>query len=199
MKRICLYGASSASLAQEYYAAAHIIGEGLAGAGIGLVFGGGATGLMGAAARGADSKGGEIIGVAPKFFDEEGVLYQNCTQFIFTDTMRERKQIMEDLADGFIVTPGGIGTLEEFYEIVTLRQLGRHQKPVAILNTKGYYKPVLDMWEQAITQGFMTPACRELFVMSDDPEALLDMLEQAVSKPSDVYAMKNITRREDTK
>ena len=179
MKRICLYGASSAALAETYYAAAHTIGEGLAAAGIGLVFGGGATGLMGAAARGADSKGGEIIGVAPKFFDEEGVLYQNCSQFIFTDTMRERKQIMEDLADGFIVTPGGIGTLEEFFEIFTLRQLGRHQKPIYILNTCGYFDQLLAFLEHMVAEKFMSQHCLDMIHVYGEPKALIEALKEA--------------------
>ncbi|MBR3755530.1 MAG: TIGR00730 family Rossman fold protein [Firmicutes bacterium] len=179
MKRICLYGASSASLAQEYYAAAHIVGQGLAACGIGLVFGGGATGLMGAAARGSDSKGGEIIGVAPSFFDQEGVLYQNCTEFIFTDTMRERKQIMEDLADGFIVTPGGIGTLEEFFEIFTLRQLHRHEKPIYILNTCGYYNRLLAFLEHMVEEGFMKQDCLDIIHVYSDPETLIAALQEA--------------------
>lgn len=178
MKRICLYGASSATLAEAYYAAAHTIGEGLAANGIGLVFGGGATGLMGAAARGADSKGGEIIGVAPKFFDEEGVLYQNCTEFIFTDTMRERKQIMEDLADGFLVTPGGIGTLEEFFEIFTLRQLDRHQKPIYILNVCGYFDQLLAFLEHMVTEKFMSQHCLNMIHVYEDPAALIDALKE---------------------
>ena len=179
MKRICLYGASSETLADAYYAAAHTIGEGLAANGIGLVFGGGATGLMGAAARGADSKGGEIIGVAPKFFDEEGVLYQNCTRFIFTETMRERKQTMEDLADGFIVTPGGIGTLEEFFEIFTLRQLGRHDKPIYILNVNGYYDQLLAFLNHMVEEDFMKPHCLDLIHVYDEPAALIEALKEA--------------------
>ena len=179
MKRSCLYGASSATLAETYYAAAYTIGEGLAACGIGLVFGGGATGLMGAAARGADSKGGEIIGVAPTFFDEEGVLYQNCTEFIFTDTMRERKQIMEDLADGFLVTPGGIGTLEEFFEIFTLRQLGRHEKPIYILNVNGYYDQLLAFLNHMVAEKFMNPHCLDMIHVYDSPEALIEALKEA--------------------
>ena len=179
MKRICLYGASSATLAEAYYAAAYTIGEGLAACGIGLVFGGGATGLMGAAARGADSKGGEIIGVAPTFFDEEGVLYQNCTQFIFTETMRERKQTMEDLADGFIVTPGGIGTLEEFFEIFTLRQLGRHEKPIYVLNVNGYYDQLLAFLNHMVAEKFMNPHCLDMIHVYDSPEALIEALKEA--------------------
>ena len=179
MKRICLYGASSTSLAQEYYAAAHTIGEGLAAAGIGLVFGGGATGLMGAAARGSGSRNGEIIGVAPRFFDEEGVLYQDCTEFIFTDTMRERKRIMEDLADGFVVTPGGIGTLEEFFEIFTLRQLGRHQKPIYILNVSGYYDQLLAFLNHMVDEGFMKQHCLDMVHVYSEPAALIEALKEA--------------------
>lgn len=193
--RICVYGASSSSIDPAYLQAGEALGLAMARRGHGLVFGGGANGLMGAAARGMTAGNGEIIGVAPRFFDVDGVLYPHCTQFIYTETMRERKAIMEEKADAFIMTPGGIGTLEEFYEIVTLRQLGRLNKPVAILNTNGYYRPVLDMWEQAISQGFMTPACRELFTISDDPETLLDQLEQATAQTADLYAMKNIGRR----
>ena len=110
-------------------------------------------------------------------FDVDGVLYQHCTEFIYTDTMRERKAIMEEKADAFIMTPGGIGTLEEFYEIVTLRQLGRHRKPIAVLNTRDYYGPLRQMLEQAIEQGFMRPECRGLCAFFEDPEQLLDYLE----------------------
>jgi len=194
--KICVYGASSNQIDPSYLQAGEALGLAMAKRGHGLVFGGGANGLMGATARGMTAGNGEIIGVAPRFFDVDGVLYQHCTEFIYTDTMRERKAIMEEKADAFIMTPGGIGTLEEFYEIVTLRQLGRLSKPVAILNTNGYYAPVLAMWEQAIAQGFMTEACRGLFTISDDPETLLDQLEQAAVQTADLYTMKNIGKRQ---
>jgi uncharacterized protein (TIGR00730 family) len=195
--KICVYGASSNNIDPAYLQAGEALGLAMAKRGHGLVFGGGANGLMGAAARGMTAGNGEIIGVAPRFFDVDGVLYPHCTEFVYTETMRERKAIMEERADAFIMTPGGIGTLEEFYEIVTLRQLGRLSKPVAILNTKDYYRPVLDMWEQAISQGFMTQACRGLFTISDDPEKLLDQLEQASTQTTNLYAMKNIGKREN--
>lgn len=194
---ICVYGASSSTIDPAYLQAGEALGLAMAKRGHTLVFGGGATGLMGAVARGMTAGNGQIIGVAPRFFDVDGVLYPHCTEFVYTENMRERKAIMEDRAEAFIMTPGGIGTLEEFYEIATLRQLGRHSKPVAILNTKGYYGPVLDMWEQAISQGFMSPACRELFSMFEDPEALLDDLEQSTGKTLDLYEMKNVKQRTD--
>lgn len=178
MKRICLYGASSDKLAQEYFDGAYAVGKALAEHGIALVFGGGATGLMGAACRGAHSAKGEIIGVAPKFFDEEGVLFQDCTEFIFTDTMRQRKQKMEDLADGFIVVPGGIGTLEEFFEIFTLRQLGRHTKPITILNTNGYYDQMIGFLHHMVEQGFMGAHCLDLFAVFDDADSLMTYIKE---------------------
>ena len=175
---ICVYGASSNDIDPIYLQAGEELGYAMAKRGHGLVFGGGAKGLMGAAARGMTRGNGAILGVAPRFFDIEGVLYPDCTEFIFTDTMRERKAIMEERADAFVMTPGGIGTFEEFFEILTLRQLSRHTKPIAVLNTKGYYKPIADMLEQAMEQGFMRRECQKLFAFYDDPEALLDGLEQ---------------------
>lgn len=192
---ICVYGASSNTIDPAFLQAGEALGLAMAKREHTLVFGGGANGLMGAVARGMTRGGGQIIGVAPRFFDVDGVLYPQCTEFVYTETMRERKAIMEERADAFIMTPGGIGTLEEFYEIATLRQLGRHSKPIAILNTNDFYRPILDMWEKAIAGGFMTAACRELFTMSTDPEALLDELEQSRGKTLDLYEMKSVNRR----
>lgn len=182
MKRICLYGASSDQLAQEYFDDAYAVGSALAQNSIGLIFGGGATGLMGAACRGAHDQGGEIIGIAPKFFDEEGVLYQECTELIFTETMRQRKQKMEDLADGFIVVPGGIGTLEEFFEIFTLRQLDRHDKPIAILNTNGYYDQLIGFLHHMVGQGFMKAHCLDLFKVFEDAETLINDMKERLGE-----------------
>lgn len=174
--RLCLFGASSDQLAPVYFEAVSRLGEEMGRRQIGLVFGGGATGLMGAACRGVQKYGGEIIGIAPKFFDQEGVLFQDCSQMIFTDTMRERKQRMEDLSDGFAVVPGGIGTLEEFFEIFTLRQLQRHHKPIALLNVNGYFDPLAALLEHTVSEGFMPRQVLQLFGIFDSAEALLDYL-----------------------
>ena len=118
---ICIYGASSELIDAKYMEETEKLSRVLASNGYGLVFGGGAQGLMGAAARGFKAMNGEIIGIAPTFFmNVDGILYDQCTQFIYTETMRERKQLMEEHADAFLVTPGGIGTFEEFFEILTL-------------------------------------------------------------------------------
>ena len=175
---VCVYGAASPRIDRVYLQAAEELGRELALQGCTLVFGGGQTGVMGAAARGAASAGGKIIGVAPRFFDQEGVLYRNCTQFHFTDTMRQRKELMESLSDAFAMAPGGIGTLEEFFEILTLRQLGRHNKPILILNTRGYYNSLGQMLEEAVRQGFLEEKGMELFRMVESPRTLVESLKE---------------------
>ena len=189
---ICLYGSSSNLTAEDYLAVGEALGFLMAKRGHRLVFGGGASGMMGAAARGVTAGGGEILGIAPSFFNVDGILYEKCTDFIYTETMRERKALMEEHSDAFIVTPGGIGTFEEFFEIFTLRQLGRHTKPIAILNTNGYYDDMEKMLENAVRQNFMKKECMELYGIFRDPAALLDYLEQAHSAPADVRKYKNI-------
>lgn len=176
---ICVYGASSNDLQGGYYAAAEELGELIASGGHRLVFGGGSGGLMGACARGAARRGGEIIGIAPRFFDEPGVLFTECTRFVFTDTMRERKQAMEDESEAFIVLPGGIGTFEEFFEMLTLKQIGRHSKHMAVLNTLGYYEAMRKMLETAADGGFMSQDCMELFAFCETPAAAMEQLKSA--------------------
>lgn len=190
--QICVYGASSNDIDPRYLRAGETLGEEMARRGDGLVFGGGACGMMGALARGMTRGGGHILGVAPGFFNVDGILYDRCSEFIYTDTMRQRKSIMEERADAFVMTPGGIGTFEEFYEILTLRQLGRHNKPIAILNTLDYYAPLREMQEQAIQQGFLKEACRQLCGWFSDPIALLDYLHSAEATALDVKHLKNI-------
>lgn len=172
--KICIYGASSSKLADIYYEEAEQLGRLMAEGGHTLVFGGGQSGLMGAAARGIHAGGGQIIGVAPRFFDEPGILYPHCTRFIYTETMRERKAIMEDESDAFIVLPGGIGTYEEFFEMLTLKQLGRHSKPMAMLNTRGYYDPMNTMLQNTVDEGFMSANCMELFKVCSTPAEVLE-------------------------
>ena len=153
--RICVYGAASNRIDPAYIRAAEELGEAMAKRGHGLVFGGGASGMMGGVARGVSRHGGEIIGVAPTFFQVDGVLYPHCTTFLPTETMRERKALMEETADAFVITPGGIGTWEEFFEVLTLKQLGRHNKPIAVYNLQGYYDPMHRMLQEAVAQDFV--------------------------------------------
>ena len=189
---ICIYGASSDQIDPAYLRAGEELGLAMARRGHSLVFGGGGHGLMGAVARGMTRGGGSITGVAPRFFNVDGILYDGCTEFLYTDTMRERKALMEEQADAFVMTPGGIGTYEEFFEILTLRQLGRHNKPIAILNTLNYFAPLQQLLEQTINLGFMKPACRALYGLFSEPTALLDFLESDEAQAVDLRGMKNI-------
>lgn len=173
---ICIYGASSNDIEKMYIHAGEDLGRFMAQSGHTLIFGGGQTGLMGAVVRGLSEYGGKSIGIAPRFFDIPGVLFADCTEFIFTETMRERKDLMEKKADAFIMTPGGIGTMEEFFEIYTLKQLKQHNKPIGILNTGGYYNDLIALLENTAAKGFMAHECLDLFVVSEDPEILLQLL-----------------------
>lgn len=147
---------------------------------------------MGAAARGVAAEGGSILGIAPRFFQVEGVLYPHCTEFLYTDTMRERKQLMEERSDAFLMVPGGIGTYEEFFEMLTLKQLGRHHKPIAVLNLEGYYDLLQQLLEQTIERGFMKPACRRLYGVFDAAAPLLDYLESPAVQAMPTAHLKNI-------
>ena len=189
---ICVYGAASDEIDRSFINAGEALGLALARRGHSLVFGGGTSGLMGAVARGADRGDAAIISIAPSFFDVDGILYPQCSEYIFTDTMRERKQRMEDMSDAFIITPGGIGTFDEFFEIFTLRQLGRHQKPIAILNTDGYYEPILQMLRHTADLNFMDSRNFELFCVSDDPDVILDYIENPPEVHFDVKKLRRV-------
>lgn len=174
---ICIYGASSVKTSKEYVEATQRLGECLAKDGHSLVFGGGASGLMGAAARGFTVGGGKIIGVAPRFFDVDGILYDKCTEFIFTETMRERKKILEDKSDAFIVCPGGVGTFDEFFEIITLKQLGRHNKAVIIFNTGNYFDELLNLMNKAFKEDFLTEKTLSLYDVAKNEEEVVSFLK----------------------
>lgn len=183
---ICIYGASSDRLDDVFFEAAEKLGELIAESGNTVVFGGGQTGLMGACARGVHKAGGKIIGIAPKFFDEPGILDKNCSEFLFTDTMRERKQLMEDKSDAFIALPGGIGSYEELFEILTLKQLGKHAKPIALLNTDNYYLPLFALLENTVKRGFMSQRCMSLFKMCSTPREALEHVLTDRAKAGDM-------------
>ncbi len=171
--KICVYCASSENIDKSFIKSGEEFGKVLAEKGHTLIFGAGKYGIMGAVARGVKEKKGNIVGVVPYFFDELDVIFDDC-ELIRTETMRERKQIMEDSSDAFVMMPGGIGTFEEFFEILTLKQLRRHKKPIAIYNVNNYYDNLLKMMETGIEKGFMSDKCRELMLVSDNPREILD-------------------------
>ncbi len=180
--KICVFGAASPTIDAMYISRVEELGAQMALRGHSLVFGGGANGLMGAAARGVRSKNGRIVGVIPSFFNNEQVeaICDFCDELVYTETMRERKQIMEDRADAFIVVPGGIGTFEEFFEVLTLKQLCRHNKPIAVYNIGGYYNELHAVMEQAIKKNFIRENCSQLYKFSDDPDEILKYVETPV-------------------
>ncbi len=174
---VCIYGASSSQIAADYITATEELGRCLAEAGHSLVYGGGGAGLMGAAARGMTAGGGHIVGVVPHFLRVDGILYEHCDEMVYTETMRQRKQVMDERADAFIVTPGGIGTYEEFFEMYTLKQLGQHAKPIVIYNIGGYYDHLLEMLHFTVAEGFMRELSLSLFTVATTPEEALAQLE----------------------
>lgn len=189
---ICVYGAASKEIAEPFKKAGHALGYAIAKRGHSLIFGGGDSGMMGAVARGTHEGGGRITGVAPSFFNVDGVLYPLCDNFIYTETMRQRKQRMEDMSDAFIVTAGGIGTFEEFFEIFTLRQLGKLDKPIAILNTGGYYDPMLEMLRHTAECHFMSEQNLRLFFVSGEVDAVLDYIEHPAALDFDVRDLRKL-------
>lgn len=177
--KICLFGAASNEISSSYITAVEELGVLMGKRGHTLIFGAGLGGLMGAAARGMHREGGEICGVVPKFFIEENIegLFDKCTQLIQTDTMRERKAIMEEMAEAFIIVPGGIGTFEELFEIVTLKQLRRHNKPIAIYNINNYYDSLEEMMEHSMREGFVREKCNSLYQYFDNGEEVMNYVE----------------------
>ena len=190
--KICLYGASSAALDESYLKAAGALGSAIALRGHSLVYGGGAQGVMGAAARGVRENGGAVVGVAPKFLNADGILYNCCSELIFTNTIRERKQIMEQRAEAFIMAPGGFGTFEEFFEILTLKQLGRHNRPVAIYNTNGYFDELQQFIGTGVREKFISEPCLDIYLITADPDELLTYFETYDPAAVDVKHLKNI-------
>lgn len=174
---ICVYGASSNDISNAYIKTGEQLGELMAQRGHGLVFGGGANGMMGAVARGVYAFGGKIIGIAPGFFNVDGELFSGCDELIRTATMRERKQRMEELSDGCVMVPGGLGTFDEFFEILTLKQLGQYDKPIAVLNTQGYFNSLIAALESAVSEGFISRRAMGLFRVLTDPKTVLEYLE----------------------
>jgi len=157
---------------------AMLLGASLAQKGIGLVYGGARVGLMGAVADGALSEGGEVIGVLPHFLQQKELAHVGLTELILTDTMHERKAKMNELCDGVIALPGGFGTMEELYEMLTWGQLGLHNKPVGLLNTNGFYDALIALSVNMSAMGFLSDANREMLLHSADIPTLLEKMQQ---------------------
>ena len=172
MKTICVFGSSSEQIDRLYLESAEHLGAMLEKKGYGLIFGAGKFGVMGAVSRGMIAAGGKPVGVSPQFFVDLDVLRDDC-EIVFTESMRERKAYMEDNSDAFIICPGGIGTFEEFFEVLTLKQLGRHAKAIVIYNVNGFYTPLLDLMQTAINDRFLAQDTSTLFTVAETEENVL--------------------------
>lgn len=178
LMRICVFCSSSDAIDPIYFAYATALGEAMAERGHSLIFGGGTVGLMGAVARAVRQGGGYVFGVVPERLRIPGVVYDHADELIVTETMRQRKQIMEDNADAFITLPGGIGTLEEVLEIITLKQLGYHTKAVVLFNGAGFFDPLLAQLDQIVAQQFAKPEMRLLYHVSPAVDDALTHIER---------------------
>lgn len=185
--RICIFGASGTELDAKYITEVEALGEALARRGHSLVFGGGTNGLMGAAARGFKRGQGHITGVAPRFFDVPGILYEDCDDFVYPDSMRDRKKYMEDNSDAFIVAPGGIGTYEEFFEVLTLKQLARHAKPIVLFNVNGFFDTLNGLIERNIKEGFVRSQTAELYITTDNQDEIISYVENDRMDINDIH------------
>lgn len=176
MRRICVFCGSSSGASPAYAEAAQAMGAALAARGLGLVYGGGNVGLMGVVADAAMAGGGEVIGVIPRALKAREVAHAGITDLRVVGSMHERKALMAELADGFIALPGGIGTLEEWFEIWTWAQLGIHSKPFGLLNAAGYFDPLLAFLDRTMAERFVRPEYRAMVLVDDRPEPLLDRM-----------------------
>jgi uncharacterized protein (TIGR00730 family) len=176
MRRICVFCGSNSGVRSEYAEAARALAVVLAEHKLGIVYGGGNVGLMGVLADAALGVGGEVIGVIPQSLLDKEVGHRGVTELLVVETMHERKALMNDLSDAFIALPGGFGTLDEFFEVLTWSQLGFHGKPCALLNVAGYYDRMLAMLDHAVAEGLLRPAHRELVIADTDPARLMQRL-----------------------
>ncbi len=178
MKYICVYCGSSTGRTSEYIDYSRILAKELVTRNIGLVYGGASVGIMGEIANTVLDGGGEVIGVIPQSLVDKEVSHNGLTELKVVNTMHERKAIMAEMSDGFIALPGGLGTIEELFEVLTWSQLGFHKKPCSLLNIKQYYNSLSKFLDHAVEEQFIKPIHREMLLVEDDPSKLLDAMEE---------------------
>jgi uncharacterized protein (TIGR00730 family) len=177
-KLLCVYCGSSNNLESRYYSAAEEVGRSMVANGWGLVYGGGNVGMMGSLARSAKRAGGHVVGVIPGFMRERELAYHQADELIEVESMRDRKRIMEERASAFLALPGGIGTLEELAEIMTLRYINRTDKPVVVFNQDGYYDDLLRFFERMTRERFKSPGLQALFSVAVRVEEVWPLLDK---------------------
>jgi uncharacterized protein (TIGR00730 family) len=176
VKRVVVYCGSSDDIRPVYLEAAHAMGQALVARGLTLIYGGGRTGMMGAVADAALQAGGTVVGIMPRQFDTPALAHTALSEMILVDSMHQRKARMAEMGDAFVALPGGFGTFEELFEILTWAQIGMHRKPVGLLNAEGYFDPLLALIEHARAEGFIYAIHRALLACERTPSALLDRL-----------------------
>ena len=174
---ICVYCSSSVRVDPRYFEIARSLGSEIGERGHSLVYGGAGIGLMGAVAKSAKERGAEVIGVLPEYMNARGITFDGADRIILTEDLRERKAVMEEKADAFISLPGGFGTLEETLEILTLKQLHVHNKPLVIINTGDFYRPLLDFFERFYRESFAREELRESYRVETSVSAALEYIE----------------------
>jgi len=174
--KICLYGSGSRKTEEIYIAETYRLGAEMAKRGHTLVFGGGDTGMMGACARGVHDAGGKSIGIAPEWIGRFEPLCEECSEFIYVDTMDERKKKFLENSDAFIISPGGIGTLDEFFEVITLKKLKQHSKPIIVYNINHFYDTMLKMIDEMGEKGFLYKQM-ELYQVANSPDEIFEYLD----------------------
>ena len=187
MKKIAIYCGSSSGYKQIFSEQAYLLGQTIARRGYGIVYGGAHVGLMGAVANGVLSEGAEVIGIIPEFLKQKELEHKGITQSIVVDTMHERKAIMCELADAVIALPGGYGTMDELFEMLTWAQLALHKKPMGLLNTESFYDPLIALRANMIENGFLKQEYQKLLVVDEDINALLDKLEAYIPLTNDKW------------
>lgn len=183
IRALCVYCGSSGAVDDRYRNAATELGRGLAKAGIELVYGGGHRGLMGLVADAALADGGRVTGIIPSAMREAEWAHQGLSELLVVDSMHTRKRLMAEKADAFSVLPGGVGTLDEAFEILSWRQLRLHDKPVFLVDVAGYWQPLLDLLERVAAAGFAAPVVPALMTVVDDVPALLRAIEAGRGRP----------------
>jgi uncharacterized protein (TIGR00730 family) len=193
MKRITIFCASSPGHDALYYDAAFALGQTLAAKQTDVVYGGAKVGLMGAVADGALSKNGTVIGVLPYFLSSKEIAHAGLTKMVMVDSMHERKTKMNELCDGVIALPGGFGTLEELFEMLTWGQLGLHRKPIGLLNINGFYNCLIDLLQTMVDKGFLKTINQEMLLVSDNADDLLEQMQNYIPPAVEKWIDKQTT------
>ena len=197
MKRICVYCGSSDGKRPEYKEAARALGHAMLEKGIGLVYGGAQIGIMGEIANTVVNGGGEVIGIMPRSLADREIYHTGLTELKIVNSMHERKAMMADFSDGFIALPGGLGTIEEIFEVLTWAQLGFHHKPCALFNALGYYNHLSAFLDHTRVEGFVNGASRSMIITEDNPGRLLEQFEAYQAPQVNKWSDRNNTLKKE--